>query len=667
MKNKKALILLGCFTAAIILFMSIAHGIQTSWGRVEVTKVTYPITDSTGKEQMLVGKLYRPLSATKNNKAPAVLMLHGYQNDKETNDAYSIELSRRGIVVLSMDEYGHGSTTSGLTERGWTNHKIKVNFGEDSEEDGTYKTMGSGGAGRYKIMMNFSNLSFFNDRYSKGTDGSYLRDSSMGGIVAYNQLANYDFVDSEKIGISGHSMGTWASWSTAAECPAKAVVLQCGELFSKKAYDSEKYSFNNVLLLQAKWDEFNYFRDYKNTVTNDLLSSPLRKEFLGIEDASSGHWNKTYGDFKDGSARRMELLYTNHRLTTHNRRALRTAIDWFASAFGEEFDISSNNQVFHLKEWLVFAAFLLAIFAMIPLMQLLLGLPFFTDVKMFVPNDPDKFKTDRKWWKGAIITMLIAGTTYPFMTQLGHGLLPLPEHIFRMTIGNGFVSWYLLLIVIMLITTLIPWSKSKKTENPISFYDIGMGTDSDPEHFGWKLFGKAAVLSAIMLFYVYILDWIFTAAFMLDFRIIWPFLKPFNLVRFGQFCIYFPIFFIFFLLNNSKIFAQMKTRYSCEEGTGAYWQCWWRNAVCMAGGLMLIVLLEYIPFFLGMGPGADLCFGTTFGGPFMSLLIVFVPQVIVFSLIGTKIYRETGNVFISAIVISAIATWVVTGGSSILY
>ncbi len=47
-----------------------------------------------------------------------------------------------------------------------------------------------------------------------------------------------------------------------------------------------------------------------------------------------------------------------------------------------------------------------------------------------------------KWWKGAIITILIAGLSYPFMTQLGHGLLPVPQKtVFRMTIGNGFLSW----------------------------------------------------------------------------------------------------------------------------------------------------------------------------------------------------------------------------------
>ena len=59
-------------------------------------------------------EMYRPVTATETNKAPAVLLLHGYQNDHETNAAYAIELARRGVVVMSIDEYGHGATEPGL-------------------------------------------------------------------------------------------------------------------------------------------------------------------------------------------------------------------------------------------------------------------------------------------------------------------------------------------------------------------------------------------------------------------------------------------------------------------------------------------------------------------------------------------------------------------------
>jgi hypothetical protein len=326
----------------------------------------------------------------------------------------------------------------------------------------------------------------------------------------------------------------------------------------------------------------------------------------------------------------------------------------------------------------------MAVFAMLPLLDLLLAIPYFKKSVQALPSEPGKIKTNKQWRKGAIITMAISALTYPFMTQLGHGLLPLPEGIFRMTIGNGFLSWYLLLIIIMIITTIIPWKKSRKLAavgnatpaaeqnanqapaTPVNWYDIGLAPADKTDKIGWKLFGKNALLSLILLGFVYILVTIFTYAFQLDFRMIWPFLKPFTLERFGQFCVYFPVFFVFFLLNNSKIFAQMRTKYTLQLDTKGYWQTFWRNAVCMAGGIFFIILLEYIPFFAGLGPGADLLFSPTFGGPFMSLLIVFFPQILVFSLLGTYIYRKTGSVYTGAFVISALACWIVTGGSAML-
>ena len=81
---------------------------------------------------------------------------------------------------------------------------------------------------------------------------------------------------------------------------------------------------------------------------------------------------------------------------------------------------------------------------------------------------------------------------------------------------------------------------------------------------------------------------------------------------------------------------------------------------------MLIALIEYIPFFMGIGPGADLLFSSTFGGPFMSLLIVFIPQVLVFSVLCTYCYRRTGSVYTGAFTVAALACWIVTGGSAML-
>ena len=658
--TKRWLSLLLALILGIFGCMMVAHGIQTDHGSVTVSQGN--INTARGN---LDYKLYVPETATAENPAPGVLLLHGYQNDHETCAAYAIELARRGVVVMALDEYGHGSTQIGLLERGFVNHRVKVNFGEESEADGTFAS--AGGPKRYRLMMNFSNLSFFHDRYTKDGDGNSITDSSCGGVDAYAALAAMDNVDSARLGVSGHSMGTWSSWSVAAayagtDIAPKATVLQCGELFRESVYDAEHISFNNVLLLQAIYDEFSYFRDYQNFVDDSVLHSELRAEFLGCSPADAA-WDTTFGSFADGTARRMELLETNHRLTTHDTAGLAVALDWFGQALGFGHPLSMHDQVAMTKEWLVFAAMLMAIAAMIPLMELLLTVPFFKKAAMPLPSR-DGILPKKSWRKNAAITLFLAGATYPFMTQLGHGLFPFPEGIFRMTIGNGFLCWYLLLIGIMVGTTAVSVRKAKK-QGMAPWHGLGLA-GPDGKKIDWALCGRGSLLALSMTALMYILVTICEGLFMLDFRFIWPFFKSFTPARFGQFLVYVPFFALFFVLNNSKIFAGMRTEATYTPGAKGFFSCWWRSALLMIGGVLVIVLIEYIPFFMGIGPGADLLFSSTFGGPFMSILIVFVPQVLVFSLLCTYIYRRTGNVYTGACTVAILAAWVITGGSAML-
>ena len=665
MKRTIALLLaliLVCFAC-----VGTAHYIQIDGGNIRVSKGV--IVTELGD---LTFKLYEPKTASAAEPAPGVLLLHGYQNDSETCAAYAIELARRGAVVLALDEYGHGSTEAGLINRGYVNQRVKVNFGQDSEADGTFVEIG--GTKRYKLMMNFSNLSFFDEHYNVDDAGNAITDSSCGGIMAYGVLAAMPNVDPARLAVSGHSMGTWSSWSVAAayagvkdldgvDITPKATVLQCGELFRESAHDSENIYFNNVLLLQALYDEFSYFRDYEKFVDDDVLHSDLRAEFLGVDNADAA-WDNTFGSFTDGSARRMELLETNHRLTTHDKAGLAVALEWFDNAIDLEDGLAYTDHTAMVKEWLVFAAMLCAVAAVLPTMELLLKTKFFASVAQPLPAR-ETMMDKKRWWKNAAITMALAGGTYPFMTQLGHALLPLPENIFRMTIGNGFLGWYLLLILVMVITMAVSCRKAKKA-GTLNYHEMGLAPADQGNKIGWELLGKSALLALCMLAVMYVMVWIVNKAFLLDFRFIWPFFKPFTIQRFGQFWVYIPFFALFFLLGGSKIFASMRTKATYESGAKGFFGCWWRSALLMIGGVVVIVLIEYIPFFMGIGPGADLLFGSTFGGPFMSILIVFVPQVLVFSLLCTYIYRRTGNAYVGAFTVASMAAWIITGGSAML-
>lgn len=126
MNRKRYGAALAVLTVCVLIFMLVANTIQTDHGRVTITTEAFQLGDG-----IITYKLYRPETATEDTPAPAVLLLHGYQNDKDTCDAYAIELARRGAVVMAIDEYGHGNTTLGMRNRGSVNHKFSVNYGTE--------------------------------------------------------------------------------------------------------------------------------------------------------------------------------------------------------------------------------------------------------------------------------------------------------------------------------------------------------------------------------------------------------------------------------------------------------------------------------------------------------------------------------------------------------
>lgn len=678
-KNKTACITLAICLVITLICMVFANLIQTDFGRVNVVTATFEVERNGAEPYTITYKMYIPDEASESNPLPAVLCLHGYQNDKETSAAYAMEAARRGMVALCIDEYGHGYNSLSMKNRGWTTYKI-----QGQSEDGcetTIKTSLSG-AERFLLLMNFSTLSFFEGEAESTNEGGRVAidsdkdgvvDSSMGGIDAFNWLKSQPFVQADKIGITGHSMGTWAGWSVAAACQDHAaIVLQCGEVFGDNIVDSDNIEFHNLLMLQAKYDEFNYFRDYRQATVNDtMLDSGIRDQFFtayGRTPEEDFTWNTTYGDFTEGTARRVELLNTNHRLTTHNSHAIATAMDWFSKALGAKNDIPSTSLNFMIKEVLVMIAMLAVMVSLCPIVVLICNIKALEPVMIDreAANREPKLMSRKKWWQNAWIAVGIGAVTYPFMTQLGHGLFPLPENVFRMTIGNGFLIWYMTLAIISIIMVIVSRKQNvKKGIDNLDYYDMGLSRAEFSQKLDWALLLKGFIVAVIAIVYMYIVVVICQHVFQLDLRFIWPFFKEFNLVRFGQFLVYLPFFALFFIVNvGFKLFGNMRQVRDDSKPVSNFVKCWMGNVFVLLGGLLIVILLEYIPFFMGYGPGADLLFGTTFGGPFMSALILLAPQFVFFTFLSTWFERKTGNVYVGAFVSAMLAAWIVTGGSA---
>ncbi len=158
-KVKWAPLVLAAALILMIVSAAVGHGIQTSGGTVRTEEITF--TTDVGAESH--AKLYIPATATAETPAPAILLCHGYTASLDAMEPNAIELSRRGYVVMCLDEYGHGEST--LPPSGYS--QAEMGGVEDYAPDlGTYS--------------------------------------------ALQQFAQYDFVDLTKIGMLGHSMGTAA-------------------------------------------------------------------------------------------------------------------------------------------------------------------------------------------------------------------------------------------------------------------------------------------------------------------------------------------------------------------------------------------------------------------------------------------------------------------------
>ena len=126
---------------------------QTDFGSVVYHDMTF-VTESGHKLDAL---LLVPENATVETPAPAIVVSHGWYNNREMQDLNYVEYARRGYVVMAISMYGHG----------------------DSE-----------------VLA----------------DADYWNDANIanGLYDAVKHVARLPFVDSSRIGVTGHSNGALA-------------------------------------------------------------------------------------------------------------------------------------------------------------------------------------------------------------------------------------------------------------------------------------------------------------------------------------------------------------------------------------------------------------------------------------------------------------------------
>lgn len=568
--------------------------IERDFGKIDVSTISF----MTEEMKPMVAKLYRPITATAKNPAPGLLALHGYQSDKEATSTFgALELARRGFVVLAIDHFGHGYSTS----------------------------------------LNASNKNM------------------SGANNGYQYLKSLPFVNKNELGIFGHSTGALNAIRVAKLNPDHKAVNG----LSSNAADP---SIHNYLLTQGLYEEIGGYRE-KTFPVKDLIHNPKRLQAFSLPKGSTLKWGHTYGDFKDGSARRADLVNGTHLGVMISEDSNKYAIKWFNQALqnsNKQYWIDTDDQIYWYKEFTGLFALVMAIISALFLANGLLNNEYFIEITQSPTNEVPLTKST--WWKFGVINIILTLILYPIFTQWGGANEPIAAILpfMPLEMGNGIVTWISISAILNLLFFII-WKK----KNPqISLYQLGVLSNKK------NISNKQLIFRFLQLAVILVLWLYFIASFVhwywgVELRFLWPLLKPLTPERFNLFWIYWIPFLLFsFIYNGLILMVQMKQPLSTTfTKTLSIWTI--KSIIVAVGGLILLWLFNYVPSFMQIGPGFDVIGLPQFGGRWALMLEVIIPQFMVFLLINNWCYLKTGYIYLGVFFTSLLFTWILVGGQVI--
>ena len=557
----------------IVLGSWLASAIQTDNGRIDISDVRF--IGSAG--QTMSALLYRPEHATVDNPQPGVLAVHGYINSRETQSGFAIELARRGMVVLALDQTGHGYSDPPAFAHG---------FG--------------------------------------GPDG-----------LAY--LRSLTFVDQDRIGLEGHSMGGWTVLMAAAAYPDdyESMVLEGSSTGTFGTNEGTATFPRNLKLVFSRFDEFSEFM-WGSPIAKNIVDTQKLKTLFDTD--ASVDVGKLYGALDAGTARELAMPPVTHPGDHLSTEAIGEAVDWFNTTLAPDASHSKSDQVWYWKELgtlLVLAGVFLII---LPICDVLLR-TIFSGVIVAAPPIYEVSRSN--WFLIAFITAAIPILTFFPVQALAPLLFP-PNLFWSQAITTGIVGWMLVTGGLSLVLFLL-WLKFFQN-NIQSAGQCGLG--------GMAELWRSLVFASSLVFSLYVLVSAIDFLFTVDPRFWVVALKPMSRMQFFQFLAYLPFFLGFFVLLSATVHSQLGRR---ERSTGSMMLM---NSIVLSIGFVVLLVMQYLPLFAG---------GTLLISSQPLLTIVafqFVPLMILVGVVSTWCFYRTGSVYPGAFINGMFICWYVTAGQA---
>ncbi|MDT0306470.1 alpha/beta fold hydrolase [Streptomyces sp. DSM 44917] len=570
----RALLLLAL--ALVLLGGGTAAWAQTSGGDVAIQDVRFNGADG----RRLSGLLYVPDGVSAADPAPAVLAVHGYINSRETQDAFAIEYSRRGYVVLALDQQGHGFSDPPAMQNGF------------------------------------------------------------GGPAALAYLRSLDIVDTDNIGLEGHSMGGWTVLNAAAAFPEgyRSMVLvgsSPGDAAFPAAPPGTTEFPRNLANIYGTWEEFSPLMYGVDNPADANGSEKMRTLFGTEEEVVEG---RVYGDIEEGTARVLYRPANTHPGLHFDPRAVDRATDWMARTL--EGGHPAPGQIWWLKELGTLVAFAGGLLFLFPFGALLLRTPYFAGLRGSVPRARG-IPRGPGWWASAAVATALPAVTFFWVQDQTNRRIEV-SGLFPQLITTGFMGWAVVGGLISL-ALLAVWHL--RANRGAGAADYGLR---------FREAGRAALFAASVTAGLYALlafsDWAFTT----DFRIWVAQLHLMDALHFRIFLTYLLPFAFFFVVLGTVLHGQFRpsgAERSLRREMAA-------NAGIVVAGLAVLIVVDYVP----------LLAGGTLAVPTQPLLIIVAFQAVlmlaVAALLSTYFFRATGSVLPGAFVNAVLITWNLVAGTA---
>ncbi len=584
------------FSLCILMVLGCAVGaslIQSSGGQVAISQIALP----TQNGQHLAATLFKPRTATKETPAPFIVVIPGFQRSKEALANIAIELSRRGFVVASIDPYAQGHSSSSMSRLAATHE----------------------GYGLFALVD-----------YAAST-------------------TNMNYIDSTKIGATGHSAGGNAAIRGAnyfgREAKIKNTLSKLHSVFVSGYVLTLRKSVlkdvrSNVGISYALYDEGAFRNELQN---GDMRLAP---EALRVVNSGRNMGSKQikkvvpgqmYGNLANRTLRVVHNEALLHPFQPYNTEATANQIAFFEHVFDHSSGLSTYDQIWHWKEFFGLVAFVISLISIIPLGKMFLETEAFKPLVHAIPEATTAPQGIGRviFWGLFFVGASIACVSFIPMVEISKTLFFEASNrqqtwFFPQRMNNPVMLWALFngLVGIALFY--------------LSYRFYGRRHGADPSNWGISINRNelflTMFLATIIFSCYYLILFSINYFFQIDYRFWFIGARVFQPDMLILLLMYVPFFLVFFAGNSLRVNAAMRFQDEAE------WKSMLLAGLSNSLGLVFIIVIQYTVFAVT---------GTvywTHNWLYINLLFGIVPVMFILPYFNRYFFLMTGKIYLGPLV-----------------